>query len=349
VKRGLGFCAVLALTLLAVGCATQPNRVPTDDISKLPRTLLPGAELRHARALAMGRARAQGWTIVQAAANRLLLERELPPDSPQALALGLEQSGAAPRIQVATNLAERSDGVIVALRTVIIANPGTEAEQRIDYTSDYENELMISLSALETAWLANRDKITSEVPLPPANVVADREGGPAEAPGADAAATAAGPPAGGAAAGPGEPPATQPTPAPSSADIVVQAPAPPPPASEPAADARPAQGAAATPAPAPAPPPDAAGGQPSVAATMPPAEPGAPAAANDMLVLRTEARKGLWAYYAEDYARLRGCTLSELGAVLLQETPTYELHEVHCAGSPNLLLRCQGGVCQEMR
>ncbi|TVQ94619.1 MAG: SH3 domain-containing protein [Chromatiaceae bacterium] len=74
---------------------------------------------------------------------------------------------------------------------------------------------------------------------------------------------------------------------------------------------------------------------------------------NGFLVTRSElnatARKGLWADYAEEYARRRGCAVGALGAVLLQEAPTYELHEVHCDGSNNFLLRCQGGVCQETR
>jgi len=74
-----------------------------------------------------------------------------------------------------------------------------------------------------------------------------------------------------------------------------------------------------------------------------------PAGGNNMLVLDTSARKGLWAYYAEDYARLRGCSLGDRGAVLLQETDTFELHEVECAGAANMLVKCQGGICQAMR
>ncbi|MCF7992674.1 MAG: hypothetical protein K9M02_19700, partial [Thiohalocapsa sp.] len=70
---------------------------------------------------------------------------------------------------------------------------------------------------------------------------------------------------------------------------------------------------------------------------------------NDMLVLSQSTRKGLWAYYAEDYAREQGCRVGDRGAVLLQETVEYELHEVECIDAPNRLLRCQGGVCRAMR
>jgi hypothetical protein len=75
----------------------------------------------------------------------------------------------------------------------------------------------------------------------------------------------------------------------------------------------------------------------------------ATAPTNDMLVLDNSRRQGLWAYYAEDYARLRGCRIGDRGAVLMQETPTYELHEVECVGSANILVKCQGGVCEGMR
>jgi len=311
VKQGFGFGAAWLLAVLVAGCATQPGMVVVGDVSSLPQTLLPGAKLAHARSLAMGMARSKGWDIIEAAPNRLLLERDLPRSSPQAVALG--PSSVPPRIQVETNLVERGDGVVVALRSMIIANPGTTEERRIDYTSDYENELVISLSSLKSAWLANQQKIASEVPVPTPAVAAEQaaENTPETAggipePRTDLAAFPKAPPAESASA-----------PQPSSADVVVREPAPVP---------LPASATPAIPAPAPATP-----------------------AANDMLVLNTGARKGLWAYYAEDYARLRGCALADAGAVLLQETPTYELHEVHCAGSRNFLLRCQGGVCQEMR
>lgn len=107
---------------------------------------------------------------------------------------------------------------------------------------------------------------------------------------------------------------------------------------------------AAQPIPQPIPPLAAPSPAAPVATTLPPllSTPDTPVG-NDMLVLNPSARKGLWAYYAEDYARLRGCAVGALGAVLLQEAATYELHEVHCDGSNNFLLRCQGGVCQETR
>jgi hypothetical protein len=72
-------------------------------------------------------------------------------------------------------------------------------------------------------------------------------------------------------------------------------------------------------------------------------------AGNDMLVLSQASSKGLWAYYAEDYARLRGCALGDRGAVLLNQTDGFEVHEVECVRGTNVLVKCRGGVCELMR
>jgi hypothetical protein len=78
-------------------------------------------------------------------------------------------------MEIETDLVERSDGTIVALQAFVITNPGTADEKRIDYTSDYESQLLISLSSLQSAWLEGRNKITSTVPIPSADEVAEQE------------------------------------------------------------------------------------------------------------------------------------------------------------------------------
>jgi len=347
VKQGFGFGAALLIAAVVAGCATQPGMVAVGDISDLPQTLLPGARLQYARSLAMGMARSKGWTISETAPNRLVLERTLPADSPQAAALGLGPSAVPPRIQVEANLVERSDGVVVALRSDIVTNPGTKDEQRIDYTRDYENDLMISLSALESAWLANQQRIARDVPVPTPAVAAEQASDNAPEAAGEAIGTAVPRTTAAIPEPPVRPAAEAPAaPVPSSADVAVQQPAPPPAAPLPSTTMPPAATAGTTASRLP--PPSGVGlpatTTPAISEQSPPTGVG-----NDMMVLNTNARKGLWAYYAEDYARLRGCALSDAGAVLLQETPSYELHEVHCAGGPNFLLRCQGGVCQEMR
>ncbi|MBK1631251.1 hypothetical protein CKO31_10970 [Thiohalocapsa halophila] len=377
---------LLLLALAVAGCASLGSSVPGEekvyigDISNLPQVKLPGATMQDARSVAMAAARTKGWDIIAADANRLTLERPLPPGSPQAQALGSVL--APPRIQVQTDIVERGDGTIVALQAFVLTNPGTPEEKRINYTSDYESQLLISLSSLTSAWLAARDKLRSEVPVLAATETDADADTTAGTDLGDVAATVG---AGGGDAAAAEvaraedDPASQasqaaPEPAQRAASPTRQQPVP----QQTTVPQQPS--ARQTAASAPAAPPAAAGsalvaptiddpGSPSTAAeaaapsAQPPAaaaNPGAGPAAvtpasgsggsrNDMLVLNQGSRKGLWAYYAEDFARLRGCALGDRGAVLLQETDGFEVHEVQCVGSSNQLVKCRGGVCEPLR
>ena len=126
----------VTLLLFLAGCASQPERAATQrqarNIDGLPQTLLSGARLTHARSVAMAAARTKGWQITSAEQDRLVLERELPRESPQAVALGLQPGAPAPSIQVETDLVERSDGTIVALRAGLIAEAGTPQQRVVD-------------------------------------------------------------------------------------------------------------------------------------------------------------------------------------------------------------------------
>jgi hypothetical protein len=100
--------------------------------------------------------------------------------------------------------------------------------------------------------------------------------------------------------------------------------------------------------------PSAGGGGPApvedryAAATPPPvstsAAPASPA--DSMLVLNRQAEPGVWAYYAEHYAKIRGCELSDDGAVLEQRQPEYEVHRVYCEGGQTFLVKCNAGACR---
>ncbi|MGB5733990.1 MAG: hypothetical protein WBM40_06065, partial [Thiohalocapsa sp.] len=164
---------LLSVSLTMAGCSSMPSgAVPIGNISNLPQTMLSGATLDHARSVAMGTARSKGWTIKSAEPNRLLLVRALPATSPQTAALG--STAAAPQIEVETDLVERSDGTIVALKAFVVSNPGTADEKRTDYTTEYENQLLISLSSLQSAWIDSRSKIASTVPVPSQEDVAEQ-------------------------------------------------------------------------------------------------------------------------------------------------------------------------------
>ncbi|WP_295542569.1 hypothetical protein [uncultured Thiohalocapsa sp.] len=338
---------LLLLLLALAGCAglersgRGDGQVDAGDLADLPRVSLPGARLQEARSVAMAAARTKGWTILTADANRLVLERQLPPDAPQAQALGSVL--APPRIQVVTDIAERSDGTVVALRAFVLSNPGTPEERRIDYTADYESQLLISLSALTSSWIAARDKLRSQVPVL-ATTEADATDTDAVGDLGDAATTVS---AGAAQAAVAARPA--PTSAPEAADARARTGRASPETGQttpPAIDdwrGGDARGAMAQRAVTGV---DGAVTGPSPIAPTAPADSGAP---NEMLVLNRQGRTGLWAYYAEDFARLRGCALGGRGAVLLQETDGFEVHEVECVGRNNLLVKCRGGVCEPMR
>lgn len=165
VYYGLLVCA----SLLLGACASQPPRQSGEASSEAvgPRIQLPGPGLEQARLLAMGMARSKGWRIIEVDERRLLLERDLPPESPQARLLNPEGHPRTPRLQVETRLSERGGDVLVGLSASVVLQPGTETERRIDYTRDYEDALLISLNALANAWLENRTRIASAIPLPP--------------------------------------------------------------------------------------------------------------------------------------------------------------------------------------
>ncbi|MBK1619541.1 hypothetical protein CKO42_14060 [Lamprobacter modestohalophilus] len=293
--------------------------------------MLPDGGVEEAQLLAMGMARSKGWKITEVGDQRVLLERELPASSPQAQMLSPEGVLTRPKLQIETRLRERGNDVVVGLSSSIIVNPGTEQERRVDYTADYQDQLMISLNALASAWLENRTRIASEIPLPPdpdqvviaeAGTVSDDGTAP---PSSDTNSSAL----------------TMPVENTDGATM--------------AAVATPIATPIAT-SPAPTPPLQTGDGAPR---EPQPIGSGMSAAqdlnaettlseSNEMLVLDSQARRGLWTFYAEASARERGCAVGERGAVLLSTTTAFELYEVQCAGSPNLLLRCQGGVCRDI-
>ncbi|WP_200245025.1 hypothetical protein [Lamprobacter modestohalophilus] len=325
------FLCLLCATLLAIGCSSQPTRVGAVAGSSGPEILLPDGGVEEAQLLAMGMARSKGWKITEVGDQRVLLERELPASSPQAQMLSPEGVLTRPKLQIETRLRERGNDVVVGLSSSIIVNPGTEQERRVDYTADYQDQLMISLNALASAWLENRTRIASEIPLPPdpdqvviaeAGTVSDDGTAP---PSSDTNSSAL----------------TMPVENTDGATM--------------AAVATPIATPIAT-SPAPTPPLQTGDGAPR---EPQPIGSGMSAAqdlnaettlseSNEMLVLDSQARRGLWTFYAEASARERGCAVGERGAVLLSTTTAFELYEVQCAGSPNLLLRCQGGVCRDI-
>jgi hypothetical protein len=64
-----------------------------------------------------------------------------------------------------------------------------------------------------------------------------------------------------------------------------------------------------------------------------------------MLALNRAAEPGVWAYYAEHYARIRGCEVSASGAALEEKQPEYEIHRVYCNDGQSFRVKCNAGTC----
>ena len=333
---------LICIAAALAGCASGGG-MSSIDVGNRPTTLLVGAEPFYARSLAMGSAKSKGWRLLQTNDKEILLERDLDSTSPQAVALGLQDLGQPHKLRVRSQFSPRADGVLVVLDASIVANPGSKEEKRVNVTDEYRADLERSLSSLNRAWLANRDKITSPIPLPDEAP----EDEPSKAPDvsqtvAEATATPASPapasiaPAPVTAAAVATPPAIEPTPRPASPTGTGGAPIQ---SVQLNADSTPTS-PSLPPAPTPT---DALPATPSTGSASP------TAVENEMLVLAPGNDKGIWSYYAEQYASLRGCRVGERGAVLMQKTPDFEVHEVFCDGTNNYLLRCQGGICRSLR
>lgn len=65
-----------------------------------------------------------------------------------------------------------------------------------------------------------------------------------------------------------------------------------------------------------------------------------------MLTLNQAGSAGTWAYYAEQYARLRGCDVTDQGAILVESRSDSEIHKVPCYSADSFLVKCQNGVCR---
>lgn len=53
-----------------------------------------------------------------------------------------------------------------------------------------------------------------------------------------------------------------------------------------------------------------------------------------------------WAYYAEQYARLRGCNVDSGGAILVESRSDGEIFKVPCVGAESVLVQCHNGECR---
>ncbi|MCG6859904.1 MAG: hypothetical protein LJE70_01245 [Chromatiaceae bacterium] len=314
-KRFFSLLSVLiGIAALGSGCGTTGPSVSGYDASK-PRTLLAGADVQQAKSVAMGSAVSKGWRILDASDNRLVVTRPLDTTT-AASVVGAPVSAAL--VEVRSDFYENQQGVDVVVHASLIADKGTKAERTIDFTDSYGSQLNYSLESLRRSWEANRWRIAAAEPPVPTKVAAP-----------DYRETE--PPAGAVAEGQTETLAAQSRPG----EGVAVMPEPPAPIAAPVAT--PIAGDRAVPAE-----------ERYAVATPPPVVESkvAQTPAENMLALNRTADPGVWAYYAEHYAKMRGCDVSAEGAVLEQKQPEYEVHRVHCENGPGFLVSCNAGTCR---
>ena len=84
-------------------------------------------------------------------------------------------------------------------------------------------------------------------------------------------------------------------------------------------------------------------------AVLPPVSSDPVSPSDNMLTLNQSNGTGTWAYYAEQYARLRGCNVADEGAQLIESRADGEVLKVACTGADSFLLKCQNGVCRALQ
>jgi hypothetical protein len=353
-------------TWFLVGCAGNPMTSENFDFSNRPHLLIAGAKRSEVKGLAMGAARAKGWTIVKSTDDLLIVQRPMDRASPSARASGAANSTLPPVIEVTSAFAEGADGVNVGLgATLITQAPGEKSPTRVDYTENYRGALNQSLESLRANWGANHQRVAtaipptttrSETPPPDGNETASAASSNTPLVQAWGAAAGAEPAQNRSSAPSAAMPITTPV-SPPTRPANLSAPAPAVPVARTPAPAAPAQSSLpTTPAveragSAPAPILDASSAVAAPAATRhsgtelsPTPEPLAPK--NNMLTLGQAGDTGVWAYYAEQYARLRGCNIGDAGAQLIENRTDGEIYKVSCVGAESYLVKCQGGTCR---
>jgi hypothetical protein len=81
-------------------------------------------------------------------------------------------------------------------------------------------------------------------------------------------------------------------------------------------------------------------------APAPTSSPEPPLEGDNMLALYPPSTTVNWSYYAEQYARLRGCNVSPQGAILIDSRTDGEILKVPCNGADSMLVQCHNGDCR---
>ena len=359
IRRCSASVGLLAISLwLLSGCASLQTTPETVDTSNYPQIVIPGATLQDVRGLAKGAAQSKGWNIVKSQDDLLVVQRPLDPSSPTVAALGDTKGTTTPVIEATTVFREEPGGILVAVGATLIAQAAaSKPPKRTDYTNNYRDALTQSLESLRANWVANRQRLANSTPTHSTTLDTSAPNAASSNPlvqewsqtlAAENAAKKRSP----SSAVRSEAPTPAKAP-PVAAEPMQTAPATVVDASRsdsslPAGTA----GRAAMTAAAPRP-------EPTQLTTHPPQqETPSPAPVVDgssevepednMIALGQRSEAGAWAFYAEQVAQVRGCTLTDAGVQLIESRGDGELYKIPCEGADSLLLKCQNGTCQEL-
>ncbi|RKT47510.1 hypothetical protein [Thiocapsa rosea] len=357
-----------AVGVLQVGCASSPRtgtfdpQVETFQVGDRPQMVFPGASRAEVKALAMGSARSRAWVIAETTDDRVVARRPLDPGSPLARELGQAAATAAPGslVEVTSYFLDDRGSVKVALDAALVSKLPDGQPTRTDVTEAFRPSLDESLRSLHSTWSRDRARVARAAPPSgPARAGETRDSGNAD--GAALADSGTSPPA----AWSDETTPTAPT-APLMSSQTPAAATPAPSLSERASPPAPTPVAATPARPTPEPRRPSSGPAPIVdtrpvltrtqpgSATQPMSLPEPlpqPAAetipnSENMMALSPLPGSVSWAYYAEQYARLRGCNVEPSGSILIDSRSDGEIHKVPCAGADSVLVQCQNGDCR---
>lgn len=346
----------------------QPSMLSLGD---RPQMAFPGATRSEVKALAMGAARSRAWNIVESTDDRIVAQRPLDPGS--AVAQRLASSGVAPgsQVEVTSYFVENRGGVNVGLEAAVLSQvPGSPKPSRTDATEAFRPALTESLESLHTSWSRNRVRVAQAAPPLGAALAADQDNGegddgdftPAQTDAAERRPSAWTNEAAASVIAPSDtgiqsvddrtprPPAPIPQstrqPIPPAPERVAAAPAPRAPEPRrtaggpaPVVDASPILTRRIPPGPST---------QPMSLPTpiVEPAPESIPLADNMMALYPPASGTVSWAYYAEQYARLRGCNVGPQGAIMIDPRSDGEIFKVPCEGADSVMVLCQDGDCR---
>ncbi|WP_296811817.1 hypothetical protein [Thiocapsa sp.] len=361
---------------LQVGCAGDPGSRAYDPqpgsfvIGNRPQMEFLGANRADVQALAMGSARSRAWVITESTDGRLVVQRPLDPSSSLARALGPDAAATGGLVEVTSHFLEDRNGVKVALDSALVSTTPAGQPTRIDTTETFRPSLEESLRSLHTTWSRNRSRIARAAP-PVGDAWTENEdqvaSGSVDTAGAEPADTGTPPPL---TAWSGET-ASDAAAASSASGRAPDAATPAWSATEQTSPAAPTTSVAAAPS-APVPEPRRPAGSPapivdtrpalprtqSGAATQPMSLPEPLSAplpeppveripdSENMMALSPSSEGVSWAYYAEQYARLRGCNVEPRGSILIDSRSDGEIHKVPCVDADSVLVQCQNGECR---